>query len=1234
MPIRDLFLRDLGRKIEGVVKVYDHGALAQEIREFVLTDWTEEKLKSILDSFTESLDARRKRAQPLDDMGVWISGFFGSGKSHFAKLVGYLLQNHVADPQSGETAMDLFEKHLHDGRYVRDIKRRLGEIRLSTTVKTVAFEIKSKQTLNNPNSIAEILLSTFYESLGYADAIYLARIEKRLEARGRYGDFKSEYARLFGQPWEEGRREHEFNRHRIAKTMAAIGLYESEAAATEGIKDAYRLERITAESVAQELVEWVDSQPTSGGRQPHLLFVVDEMGQFIGDDRNKIEELRALVEQLGNQGKGKIWLVVTSQQALEQVCDRANLQLPLLGKLDARFCVKVGLISDDINKVVGERILKKREAKIAELAALYGEHQGFLSQLADLKSTRTLGTLDRESFLASYPFLPETIKLAQDIFEALSGFRISGGVRSMISVTQDVTRALADSDVGALASLDQVFDAIEKDLYSQEYLGASGIQAIRESAERVPGTPVPPPRVLKVLWLLQRVTFVPRTPEVIAKLLVRDVREDLAALRAGVEHTLNALQGAGYVAKDEASGEYKYLNEKERTIEQEVQRIVRDMGLGPAVRQAKELLKTRILTKGKLDQFQIRYGKSQALFGYNVQLDGEDLATVSEITVSFMGPLSAKKKDRAEIERENKARGTKGRTLYWIASTPDALEARLKRYEALRKVTEDERFTKDTAKSTQDALAEKRKELAALEESLARDLERSFREGRMYVSGEEHELDGSRDLKTGLQDAGRTLVGNLYTRFADADKRYDFRSLTRILNPAEKKLHEVEADLDLFDSQGMLQRERPLLATVLEVLKDLEDENKPTDGASLLAFFAKIPFGWPSEIVRLTLAAALRGGAIYLELPSAHGARQIFDYTESGTTDLFTKVNTFRGVTFRIAQTGLSVEELKEAARLLVRLGITDVPEAGNVIAARVREVGTRLLEAADRARTYAGFGLPLPEVYKGAEGLCKKATTAKDPTAVVKDLLARGEEWVALHKFASDFAAFLADGRDKTFELSRRLLDLSHKQPLPADRPEAMEILKGAEDAQAIVREQAILEKWIAYRDAYHRVLAGYRSAYQQIYEAVAEQVRDLKNALAADEPYRNAPEGQRDRVLEQYFGAGGPLHLPDVNVASADDLLAASTRYSLSALQGLAVGLSGWRATIEAELLKLATPPPGPTPPTPPPHKTYEWRPLAELGGRSFGPHQTEELERQLDQLKERLKQKLAQGFTVIVK
>lgn len=1234
MTIRELFVRDLGRKIEGVVKVYDQAALAEEIREFVLTDWTEEWVKKLLDTFAESLDRRRKRAQPMDDMGVWVSGFFGSGKSHFAKLIGYVLQNHVVDGPGGETAMALFERHLHDGRHAGDIRRRLGEIRLGATVRTVAFEIKSKQTLNNPNSVAEILLSSFYESLGFSDAIYLARIEKRLADKGRYANFKGEYQRLYSQTWEEGRKEHEFNRKRIAEVMLRIGMYSNAEEARKGIDDAYKFERITAESVAQELVEWLDAQAAPEGRQPHLIFVIDEMGGFIGDDSNKIEELRALVEQLGSRGKGKVWVIATSQLALEQVCERANLELAKLGKLNARFCVKIGLISDEINRVVAERILKKREARVADLATLYARHEGFLSQLADLKSTRGLGELNRDAFVASYPFLPQSIKLAQDIFEALSGFRISGGVRSMIAVTQDVARALADEELGALAGFDRVFDAVETDLFSQEYLGASGILAIRESAERVPGAPLAPPRVLKVLWLLQQVKVIPRTPEVIAKLLVRHVETDLPALRADVEKTLHGLQAAGYVARDEATGEYKYLNERERTIEQEVQRLIGEVGLGPAAKQAKELLKSRVLTKGRLNQFQIRYGNSGALFAHNVSLDGEDLASGNEIGVAFIGPLSARKKDRTEIERDNKAHGTKGRIIRWIASTPENLEARLKRLEALRKITEDERFTKDTAKATQDALAEKRKELADLEESMATALDEAFRNGRVFASGDEHELDGSRELKTVLQEIGKTLVGNLYTRFGDVDKRYDFRNVAKILNPAEKKLHQLEPELDLFDSQGMLQRERASVATLLEAIKDLEDENKTTDGVTFISLFRKIPFGWPDEIVRLLLAAAFRGGAVYLELPTAQGTREIYDYTESGTAELFTKVNTFKGVTFRIAQTGLSVDELKAAVRLLVRMGVTDVPESGNAIAARVRDLGSRLLAAADRAQTYAGFGLPLPDVFKSAEAICKKATTVKDPTAAVKDFLARGEEWVQLYKFARDLDTFLADKRDKTFELARRVFDLCGKQPVPADRPEAAEIRKAMEDAEAVVRERAILDKWTAFRDAYHRVLERYRTAYQHIYAGVAEEVMALRRALTTGDAYRQAPADRRDAVVDRYFGPGGPLHLPMVDVSTPKDLLASSARHSLTALQGIVVGLPGWRSTIEAELFHLSRREKESPPPLPPPDRTYEWRPLAELGGRRFAPDQAGELERELDETKDKLKRKLAEGFTVIVK
>ena len=214
------------------------------------------------------------------------------------------------------------------------------------------------------------------------------------------------------------------------------------------------------------------------------------------NDMFRHEKITAEVaEMIGNKGKGKVWLIVTSQQDLEKVVDRTNFQPALVGRLNARFDLKPHLISDEIDKVVAERILKKRPAQEPALRALYQAHEGSIAQLADIKASRHLGTVSERSFVDCYPFLPHQIRLAQDIFEAVSGFRISGGVRSMISVVMEALQDLADEALGVVVSFDQVFDAVEDDLLSQEYLGASGVRAIRDSDERVPGTPINPARV-------------------------------------------------------------------------------------------------------------------------------------------------------------------------------------------------------------------------------------------------------------------------------------------------------------------------------------------------------------------------------------------------------------------------------------------------------------------------------------------------------------------------------------------------------------------------------------------------------------------------------------------------------------------------------------------------------------------------------------------------------------------
>jgi hypothetical protein len=772
------------------------------------------------------------------------------------------------------------------------------------------FEIKSRQSLTNPNSVGEILLSEFYRHIGLAENFVIARIERRLQRRGLLEKLERVYEKKFGIPWKhpDGRDDLMTVRHRLSEVLTEVDSAEfpDRREAKKALDDMFRHEKITAEGIAEELVGWVDAQKTTGGKVQHLVFVIDEMGTFIGDSTEKISELNAIAEMVGNKGKGKVWLIATSQQDLEKVVDRTNFQPALVGRLNARFELKPHLISDEINKVISERILKKHISEEATLRELYRKYEGHIAQLADLKASRRLGTINEKSFVDCYPSLIHQIQLAQDIFEALSGFRISGGVRSMISVVMGALQEVADEDVGAIVSFDQIFDAVENDLLSQEYLGASGVRAIRESDERVPGTPIDPARVLKVLWLLQQITWVPRIPETITKLLVRDFDAEIAPLRQQVEETLSRLQEAGYVAKDEATGEWKYLSERERSIEQAIQEMIRTGGpksisISAVRRTSQQMCKDDLVTKKKLNNFTAVYGKTKAPFSFGVYLDGEAVDTGPDLEVAFITPLAAgRKQEAADIRKQNQSSGVKGRKTWWVAATPQNLELRFKRYEALVKVTGDKRFTEDSAAEMQDALSEKRKERDELKTTLVRDLEKAFLAGRLYYGGQEVDLDGGTDLKEPLNDTFASVIPNVYSRFADADLEFDFtKQLKDLLNPATSALHSVAPNLGLFDTQGGLQRESVLVAQVLEVLSDLEDGEIDPVGSLLLDSkdskgfrgFSRPPFGWPNELVRLVLAACFRAGAIYLE--ESTGAGLVPRYEYKGSEDLFAKINTF-----------------------------------------------------------------------------------------------------------------------------------------------------------------------------------------------------------------------------------------------------------------------------------------------------------------------------------------------------
>ena len=424
-----------------------------------------------------------------------------------------------------------------------------------------------------------------------------------------------------------------------------------------------------------------------------------------------------------------------------------------------------------------------------------------------------------------------------------------------------------------------------------------------------------------------------------------------------------------------------------------------------------------------------------------MRLDGEAVVTGPDIEVAFVSPLApGRTQEIEEIRGSNEAGGATGRKVWWVAATPDHLEERCKRYEALVKVTGDRRFTEDSSADTQDALSEKRKERDELRGALSDDLEGAFRNGTLFYGGQELELDDPVDLKGPLTAALTSIIPNLYPRFGIADRSFDFaKDLKALLNPSTSTLHTVAAGLDLFDTQGTLQHESGLVSQVLEVIGDLEDEGvRPdrrsadsTPGTAAGSRGSSVrPFGWPGEIVRLVLAACFRAGAIYLERQTSTGPSPIYDYT--GRTDDFAKVTVFKKTTFRVAETSLSVEQIRQASQALIAMGITGTPESGNAIAEALRKLGAKLHSGIEDARQRSQQGLPAHEALLSSEAALREPTTAKDPTAAVIAFLAVAATWKDVEGRLRALRRFLEANRHQAFAVSRRLVELIANHPAP----------------------------------------------------------------------------------------------------------------------------------------------------------------------------------------------------------
>lgn len=559
MKIQSMFQKDINRDINGVVKVAqdDEKSLHQELSEYIITKELRRHFRTFFDNYTKAID------QPTDKMGVWISGFFGSGKSHFLKMLSYLLSNKEVQ---GVPAIDYFKDKFDDPMmYAQAVKC------VSIPTESILFNIDIEGPINkDKTAVLRTFAKMFYNHCGfYGDDLKIAKLERFIDRQGKTEEFRQKFEEVNGGPWVETRDSFAFFEDDVVEVLQSV-LGMSEQAARNWFNGEETNELSIAQLVS-DIKEYVDSK----GDKFRLLFMVDEVGQYIGDDGDLMINLQSLVEELGAKCMGKVWVMVTSQEAIDSVVKIAGDDF---SKIQGRFNTRLSLSSSSVDEVIKKRVLAKTEEANQLLHMVYDKEQAVLKNLfvfngsvLDIK-----GFADGGEFAATFPFVPYQFIIIQKVLAEIrkhgnSGKHLSGGERSMLSGFQEAAQKVQEKDENALLPFYLFYDTVHTFLESAI---RRVIDRCQNAADNHDGIEPQDVAVLKLLYLVRYIDDIKANIDNIATLMVDDIRTDKIALRASVTASLERLQSQNYVSRN--GDTYAFLTDEEQDVAVDIKNTVVD----------------------------------------------------------------------------------------------------------------------------------------------------------------------------------------------------------------------------------------------------------------------------------------------------------------------------------------------------------------------------------------------------------------------------------------------------------------------------------------------------------------------------------------------------------------------------------------------------------------------------------------------------------------------------------
>lgn len=822
MKINDLFKRDFNRPIETVIKADDQDNVYVEVDEYVITKEIANKVRDFFSAYNDYQGAN----------GIWISGFFGSGKSHLLKILSYVLENKAFN---GEKIGELFASKIEDDEMLK------GDVMSATRIpsESILFNIDQQAQITSKteeNAILNVFYKVFNDHLGYfGGQSHVADFERWLDGEGLYSDFMKGYEEEAGEHWTKGRRKYFAPKTKEAISKVLGNIHNRAAQNYVDIIDTLRKDsRHSVEDFCEKVNAYIQTKE-AGFR---LNFYVDEVGQYISGNTKLMLNLQTIAETLATKCKGRSWLFVTSQEDIESVVgDSSAVQTDDFSKIQGRFKIRMPLTSANVDEVIEKRLL----AKTTEASTLLGIHwKEQKANLNTLLSFSEAGVQFRKfsgekDFVNKFPFAPYQFDLFQQCIKELSnhnafqGKHASVGERSMLGVFQEVLRKLEHSGITTMVSFDLMFEGVRSTIRGE-------LQNAITLAEKNITNPFAI-KILKALFLVKYYTNFKTTERNISVLMLSDTSTDLKQHEREINEALNLLENQTYIQR---TGDiFEYLTDDEKDVENEIKSTVIDD------QQITQFF-NEIIFDEIIGDNRIKYLGNKQDYEFTKKIDETIVGKEKEVTLQVITPNYRHYESADHFKAQTMGYNT---LAMFVLPPTDRLLQDVRLYLKTEKYYK-QNLSTQTKHSLQLIIIDKQRQNVERKRNLTTLLRRLLGEATVYLNGSKHPTGNSTDGKNKVVNVFQDLIKLAYPNLKMLGTiQYSDQLMATILHSRGD---------DLFGSDDSTFSEAE--SEVHNLIVRRKKQSERTSLTDLKDHFSKKPYGWyPSAIFCLTARLFKRG---------------------------------------------------------------------------------------------------------------------------------------------------------------------------------------------------------------------------------------------------------------------------------------------------------------------------------------------------------------------------------------